>query len=239
MAEKLNFYCDESCHLPNDGQAAMVLGVVSCPVDKTREVAARLREIKHANSLPHAFEVKWNKVSLSKASFYQQWLDYFFDDDDLTFRAVVATKQGLRHSDFGQTHDDWYYKMMFSLLEPVIRPDGCARIYLDKKDTNSSRKVDRLHDVLCNNLYDFNRKVVERVQVIESHAVEQMQLADLLIGAVSYANRGLSGNAGKDLLIGRIRERSGYSLTRTTLLREPKLNLFVWRPQASGERHGH
>ena len=179
--------------------------------------------------MPPDFEVKWSKVSPAKQSFYRDYLDYFFDDDDLHFRAWVAHKTGLVHVDFWQSHDDWYYKMLFGLLEPLIRPDARFRIYLDKKDTRSARKVVKLHDVLCNNLYDFDRKILERVQVVESHAVEGLQLADLLLGAVSYVNRGLAGNAGKESLIARIRERTGYTLTRPTLLREPKFNMFVWR----------
>ncbi|MBN8727053.1 MAG: DUF3800 domain-containing protein [Xanthomonadales bacterium] len=229
MSESFNIYCDESCHLPNDGQPLMVLGAVWCPVDKSREISVRLREIKEAHGLPPDFEVKWSKVSPAKQSFYRDYLDYFFDDDDLHFRAWVAHKTGLVHVDFGQSHDDWYYKMLFGLLEPLIRPDARFRIYLDKKDTRSARKVVKLHDVLCNNLYDFDRKILERVQVVESHAVEGLQLADLLLGAVSYVNRGLAGNAGKESLIARIRERTGYTLTRPTLLREPKFNMFVWR----------
>jgi hypothetical protein len=55
-----------------------------------------------------------------------------------------------------------------------------------------------------------------------------------LIGAVSYVNRGQTGNRGKMLLVNRIRERSGYSLTRTTLFREEKVNLFRWQPQEAG-----
>lgn len=229
MTETFNLYCDESCHLPNDGQPVMVLGVVWCPLDKAREIGVRLREIKVAHGLAPSFEVKWSKVSPGKARFYRDVLDYFFDDDDLHFRGWVADKTGLHHEAFGQDHDDWYFKMMFGLLEPVIRPDARFRIYLDKKDTRSARKVAKLHDVLCNNLYDFDRKIVERVQVVESHAVELLQLADLLLGAVGYVNRGLAGNGGKEALIARIRERSGYSLTRPTLLREAKFNLFLWR----------
>lgn len=234
MSETFNVYCDESCHLPSDGQRVMVLGAVWCPVEKTREIAVRLREIKLQHGLAPNFEVKWSKVSASKLTFYRDYLDYFFDDDDLHFRAWVADKNGLQHEAFGQTHDDWYYKMMFGLLEPVIRPDARFRIYLDKKDTRSAAKVIRLHDVLCNNFYDFNRHIVERVQVVESHAVEGLQLTDLLLGAVSYINRNLSGNAGKEALIARIRERTGYTLTRPTLLREPKFNLFLWRGRGNG-----
>lgn len=234
MSQIYNLYCDESCHLENDRQPVMVLGAVWCLQDKTREIAVRLREIKAAHALPPDFEVKWNKVSPAKQAFYLDILDYFFDDDDLHFRAWVAHKDCLRHADFGQSHDDWYYKMMFGLVEPLLTPDAHFRIYLDKKDTRSARKVAKLHDVLCNNLYDFNREILERVQVVEADDVEQLQLADLLIGAVSYVSRGLAANTGKNALIERIRQRTGYSLTRKTLLREPKFNLFIWHGQPGG-----
>ena len=125
--------------------------------------------------------------------------------------------------------------MMFQLLGRVIAPDSSYRIYLDKKDTRSASKVAKLHEVLCNNMYDFNREVVKRVQVIQSHDVEQLQLADLLLGAVGYENRGLAGNAGKMTLISRIKERSGYALTRSTLLREAKFNLFHWQGRQAGQ----
>lgn len=234
MNQIYNLYCDESCHLENDRQPVMVLGVIWCEQGKTREIAVRLREIKAAHGLPPNFEVKWNKVSPAKQGFYLDVLDYFFDDDDLHFRAWVAHKAGLRHLDFGQTHDDWYYKMLFGLVEPLLTPDARFRIYLDKKDTRSARKVAKLHDVLCNNLYDFNRAILERVQVVEADDVEQLQLADLLIGAVSYVNRSLQTSSAKNALVARIRQRTGYTLTRKTLLREPKFNLLVWHGQAGG-----
>lgn len=234
MTEPINIYCDESCHLPNDGERVMVLGAVICPVSKAREIAVRLREIKQDHGFRVGIECKWNKVSPAKAAFYRDWLDYFFDDEDLSFRGVVADKTGLKHEAFNQDHDDWYFKMMFRLLEPVIKPRTGHRIYLDKKDTRSALKVTKLHEVLCNNLYDFDRRIIERVQVVESHAVEQLQLSDLLLGAVAYVNRGLSGNIGKDAFIERLKQRSGYSLEASTLLREPKFNLFHWRGQTGG-----
>lgn len=237
MSEIFNLYCDESCHLPNDGQPLMTLGLVWCPMDKTREIAIRIREIKVRNGFAPEFEIKWTKVSPAKTQFYMDLVDYFFDDDDLHFRGLVADKKYLDHAHFHQSHDDWYYKMMFQLLEPVLQPNACFRIYLDKKDTRSAMKVVKLHDVLCNNLYDFRREIVERVQVVESHAVEQLQMADLLIGALAYVNRKLSGNAGKEALIARIKQRSGYSLVKTTLLRESKLNLFRWQGRRNGARH--
>ena len=87
-----NIYCDESCHLPNDSQSIMMLGLVWCPLDKTREIAIRMREIKARHNLASNFEIKWTKVSPAKVLFYQDIIDYFFDDDDLHFRGVVIQK---------------------------------------------------------------------------------------------------------------------------------------------------
>lgn len=234
MPTAVNIYCDESCHLPNDGQPVMVLGAVICPVDKTQEIGKRLREIRQRHGLPAPFEVKWAKVSPAKLDYYLDLVDYFFDDDDLKFRGVVAHKGGLDHTRFSQSHDDWYYKMMYTLLTRVLSPNATYRIYLDKKDTRSGQKVAKLHRVLSNGLHDFDQEIVERVQIVESHAVVQMQLADLLLGAVSYLNRNLDTSPAKNAMIHRIQERSGYELRRSTLLREEKFNLFHWRGAANG-----
>lgn len=229
MSEIYNIYCDESCHLENDHQQVMVLGAVWCPLEKVREVSVRLREIKAHHGFKPDFEVKWTKVSPAKERFYLDVMDYFFDDDDLHFRALIVPDKGkLQHEAFGQSHDDWYYKMYFTMLKAILRPHDRYRIYLDIKDTRSASKVQKLHDVLCNNFLDFSRKIIERVQNVRSHEVEILQLSDLLIGTISYANRGLSGNAAKEALVARMKERSHYSLTLTTLLREDKVNLFRW-----------
>jgi len=121
--------------------------------------------------------------------------------------------------------------MYFQLLQLLFSPEAKYRIYLDRKDTCGAQKVAKLHEVLCNNMYDFNRKILERMQVIGSHEVEQLQLCDFLTGAVSYANRELSGNLAKVALLDRLKHRSGYQLTRSTLLSERKFNVFIWQPQ--------
>jgi hypothetical protein len=208
----------------------MVLGAVWCPLDKTREISVRIREIKKAHGLSPSFEIKWTKVSLAKQAFYLDLLDYFFHDDSLHFRAlIVPDKTKLQHELYGQDHDTWYYKMYFDMLKVILDPQACYRIYLDIKDTRSADKTAKLHDVLCNNIYDFERRIIERLQTVRSHEVEPLQLADLLVGIISYVNRGLSSNSAKVTLVEKMRQMSGYSLTRTNLLRENKVNLFVWQ----------
>ncbi|OPX55944.1 Protein of unknown function [Oceanospirillum multiglobuliferum] len=229
MSEIYNVYCDESCHLENDGEKAMVLGGVWCPESKRKEISQRVRDIKVKHGLGKSFEIKWTKVSQSKLAFYMEIIDYFFDDDDFHFRGlIVPDKAQLNHETWGQTHDDWYYKMYFTMLKVIFEPQARYRVYLDIKDTQGADKIKKLHEVLCHNSYDFSRRMIERVQQIHSHESEQLQVADLLIGALSYLHRDLSTNAAKLKLIERIKQRSQYRLTCNTLLRENKFNLLIW-----------
>lgn len=227
-----NVYCDESCHLQNDDSDIMVMGALWCLKDKTREISNRIREIKQKHGLAPDFEIKWNKVSPSKLDFYLNLVDYFFDDDDLHFRCIVVpNKKGLDHKRFNQTHDDFYYRMYFDLLKIIFVPGQSYYVYIDIKDTKSQNKVDKLCDVLRNNHYDYQKKLIRRVQQIRSEEVEQLPLVDLLIGSVGYLHRGLKTSEAKLKLISRIQQRSGYSLMQTTLYREDKTNIFIWQPQ--------
>ena len=226
---KINIYCDESGHLEYDQVPVMVLGALWCDANKAREIAVRIREIKASHGLPSGFEAKWTKISPARKDFYLALLDYFFDDDDLYFRAVVIPdKSKLDHAHFGQDHDTWYYKMYFELLRFLIDPQAEHYIYLDVKDTRGGMKVNKLREVLCNDTYDFDKEIIKRIQQVRSHEVAQIQLTDLLIGAISYANRGLSTNSAKLAFVERMRERSGHKLSKSTLLRETKVNILVW-----------
>ena len=230
MKQLFNIYCDESCHLEHDGEKAMVLGGVWCPADKKDEIFHRLREIKEEHGLNKHFEIKWNKVSKGKLEFYMDIIDYFFANENLHFRVlVVPNKSELKHEEFGYSHDTFYYKMYFNLLKTLFEPDCEYNIYIDIKDTRGQKKVDKLHEVLCNNHYDFNRELIKKVQQVRSEEVELVALADLLIGAMSYLHRGKTTSEAKLKLIERIKERSKYNLMASTLYRENKFNIFVWR----------
>lgn len=230
--EEINIYCDESCHLEHDNAPIMVLGAVYCPKEKLKEINRRIKEVKSKYNVKAGSEIKWAKVSDLKFKMYEEIIDYFFDDDDLSFRCVIADKQHLQHDKFNQTHDDWYYKMYFNLLKVIFNPSNKYNVYLDIKDTHSDEKVKKLMSVCRNSRYDFSGKIINKMQPIRSNEVQIMQITDILIGAIGYINRydlKINGlNQGKVKLIRRIQSRSGYSLKKSTLYRESKLNIFVW-----------
>lgn len=225
-----NIYCDESCHLENDHIKAMSLGAIWCERSAVRRIAEQIRQLKAAHGLSRQFEIKWTKVSPAKLDFYAAVVDLFFSSPELHFRGVVIPdKSLLNHAQFEQNHDEFYYKMFFTLLKIIFAPNQQYAIYLDIKDTRSQMMVQGLHDCLCNSQFDFDRESIERIQQIRSHESELLQVADLLIGALSYLHRGLTTSSAKQALIDQIKRLSGYSLERNTLYREEKFNLLVWQ----------
>jgi hypothetical protein len=227
----VNLYCDESCHLENDHQKAMVLGVLSAPDAEHRQLADELKAILRSYGVHGGMEAKWATASPSKLPMYLEVVDWFFDSPALRFRAfVVPDKSILDHGKFGQSHDDFYYKAWYHAIVPLLSRLQTFNIYIDKKDTRSSAKARKLAEVLGNKMLDFDGRIVQRIQHVHSHEVPLMQLLDLLTGAISYVHRGLKSSQAKLAIIERIRQRSQLSLDRTTLLREEKLNILVWHP---------
>lgn len=228
---KYNVYCDESCHLEHDHQPIMVLGAIGCPRHLAKRTFIELRKIKESHGFGKS-EVKWNKISPRNQSMYEDLIDYFFATECLSFRCIVIKdKQRLDHDRFDQDHDTWYYKMYFLLLHGVLTPGNVYRVFLDIKDTRGGAKVRKLQEVLCNSHYDFEQKMISNVQIVRSQEVELVQLADILLGAVSYKNRHLSTSKAKMELVSLVETKSGYSLVNSTLMLEPKFNVFCWNPQ--------
>lgn len=209
----------------------MGLGAIWTQRAAVKHLAAQLRDIKRRHRA--AGELKWTKVSPSKLDFYQEVVDWFFDNESLHFRSlIVPNKNKLDHSKFNQgSHDDFYYKMYFSMLNRVLSPVEQHEIYLDIKDTRSNLKVRKLRDVLCNNRYDFTREMISCIQHARSHELELMQLADLLLGALVYQHRELNTSYAKQQIVHRIEGKHGRSLLSSSPLSNQKFNIFVWRAQ--------
>lgn len=228
-----NLYCDETCHLEHDNSNSMALGAVIVPKAKRKEVCKRIVEIKAKHGVYATNEVKWAKTRDLMLPLYLDLVDYFFDDDDLSFRALlIPDKKLLDHTKWNQDHNIWYYKMYFEMLKVVFAPQHIYNVFVDIKDTHSDFRVNQLWDVCSNNMYDFDHRIIRNIQPIRSDEVQIMQITDILVGAVCRSQRMIAishQSEAKKRIIQRIIERSGYRLDRSTLLRETKFNYFVWR----------
>jgi hypothetical protein len=121
--------------------------------------------------------------------------------------------------------------MYYELLRGIVKKPDEYRIFLDKKDTRSGSKIRKLEEVLINKIGDYNHEFIKLIQTVCSREVNVLQVADVLIGAISYINRGISTSNAKLAIINTIRDNSGYSLLSTTDPNEYKFNLFKWVPK--------
>jgi hypothetical protein len=233
-----NIYCDESCHLPKDQLDVMVLGGTKCPKCNSREINTKIFKIKEDYAINRNAEIKWTKVSKGNCDFFKAIIDLFFDTEYLEFRGYIVTGKQyvLHHENDNQTYDQWYYKMYYLTLERLIvsKLDDTFNLYFDIKDTTGSEKV-KLIQTFLNKHY--HRPIVSKAQIVQSHEVNIMQITDLLIGALSYKNRGLNENSGKVELIKYIELRAGQKLDVTVPLSQRKVNWFVWSPTFNGEHN--
>lgn len=229
---ELNIYCDETCHLPNDNIDLMVIGGISCPKEKVKDLNKQIRKIKENHGVYRFAEIKWTKVSASQYDMYKDIVSLFFDNTFLNFRAVVAqNKSKLNYEHFHLTHDDWYQRIYYLTLREMININDNYHVYVDIKDTKGAEKINTLKDVLNHATGYFFEETVKNIQLLRSDQVQIMQLTDLMIGAVAYANRNLCENDAKLNLISYIEKCSGRSLKITSPKAEVKFNIFHWLPR--------
>lgn len=224
--ETFNVYCDESCHLEFDKSPIMTLGAVWFNIDKTREITDRVNSIKEKYGVTKFRELKWTKLSPALYECYEALINYFFDDDDLHFRVLVVDNKQYYDHQKNSSYDEWYFKMYFQTLRGLIDPESKYNIYIDIKDTCSKKRIDKLQEVICNSIYDFDHKKVQKIQAVRSESIAVMQIVDILTGALSYYCRDIRTSESKNKLIQLIKHRSGYNLKKTTLYRESKFNIF-------------
>lgn len=220
-------YCDESAHLENDNISHMCIGALTIKEEDKKELLNKIKKLKEKHDIGRNTEVKWSKVSNNKVNFYLELIDLFFDEP-INYRCIIVDKRKMNHIKFEQTHEEFYYKIYYELLEKLINNKDNIKIYLDIKDTKSSKRVQTLYECLSNNIKDFKKEKIKRLQVMNSKESVFIQLVDILTGATNHANRSdlPTRNNAKQKIIQRIKEKNGYDMQHTTKLREKKLNLF-------------
>lgn len=231
----INIYCDESCHLEHDNAKAMLLGAISCPTCEKERVYNEIRKIKQAHGVSTWTEIKWTGVSPSKQALYIALIDYFFQETCLSFRAVIAKdKANLNHAKYNQgSHDLWYYKAYYYLLDAMIGYSDEYRVFIDLKDTCGGAKVRKLQEVLCNNKYDFKHEVIKDIEQIMSNESEILQLTDLIVGAIGFYHNGHfteeNSSRAKKAIVNKLFERYRAAITNGTNRGAEKMDIFLWK----------
>ncbi len=212
-----NFYCDESSHLQNDGHPYMLIAYVSSAYNQLTQHKEHLKMLKAKHKIKG--ELKWSNVSAGKYQYYADLIDYFFSTD-LNFRSVIVKKSKIDEKRPDFTYNDFYFRMYYQLLHHKINLEYTYNIYLDIKDTQSSKKLVKLKDILRWNAS------IRSFQFIRSYESSLMQLTDLIMGAINYKLRDENKVIAKNKLIEKIESHCKVSITKSTPKNADKFNLF-------------
>lgn len=226
MNEVYNIYCDESCHLENDKQKSMVLGSLVIPKRLTSSISEEIKRIKTDHGVNAHTELKWKKVSANKSELYRSLISYFIQNPHIRFRCIVVPdKSVLDHTVYKRTHDDFYYVMFYYALRDLLCKNNRYHIYFDYKDNMQNQKLNRLRNILIKKTDVIPDNLL--MQPIQSYESQLIQLADIVIGAVSYKNRDLSSNKTKVQLVSLLESEYG-SLKYSSPRYDSKFNVFCW-----------
>jgi Protein of unknown function (DUF3800) len=225
---QFNIYLDESCHLESDGLPVMCIGNIKVNTTHYESIITDLKLLKLKYHAPT--ELKWNKLSASRLSFYKELIDYFFNQEYLFFKAIlVKSKDDLKHNDFNQgSHDNFYFKLIYHLLYPS-QSDFVYRVFLDIKDTRGRERLKKIKDVF-NHHYKEESPFLS-FQYLHSHDNILIELADFFIGAITYKARNLKTSKIKQEVIAYIEKKSGYHIDEGTEPWEVKFNIFEHHPK--------
>ncbi len=222
MNKTFNLYCDESCHLENDGMPYMLYGYVSIASNQIKLAKKQIKQIK----LDYGFEgeMKWNNVCNKTFPFYAEIINYFFSND-MMFRAVVVEKSQIDNNREEYSFNDFYFRMYYQLLHHKTDMENTYNVYIDIKDTRSQGKLHDLKEMIKYN------SSINNFQFIDSSESVFVQLADVLMGAISYQLRLekgslIGGLEAKLKIIEKIKSHTKSSINKSTLKLENKFNLF-------------
>lgn len=177
MAKTYNIYCDESTHLPHDGQPYVVYSYVSIAYNQIKHANAYIKMLIHKHH--YEGEMKWIHVNEATYPLYKELVEYFFMTD-MNFRAVVMDKRKLPED---VSYDELYVKLYYHLLHHKMHMDNTYNIYIDIKDTRSQGKLHQLRESLRWN------STIRNCQFMRSVESSFMQIADVLMGALNYKLR--------------------------------------------------
>lgn len=223
----LEIYCDESRQdlfkTPIPGENYVLIGGICIKAADRQTLKKGIKDIRISHEILSEF--KWNKVSPSKIDFYFDIINFFFNHE-IRFRTVVLRADELDAVKFHQADNElMFYKFYYQLLHHWILDKNKYRIFVDTKTNRVHSRLKTLKKCLAN----ANLLSEIDVQALPSDQVDFIQLADLLIGAVSYKFHNRNESDAKLKIINQIETKLEREIGPTSRF-EQKFNIFRFKP---------
>lgn len=200
------------------------------------------------NEFPSRSELHWVKVSKGKLETYKKFIDFFATYPGADFRCVVLDSRAI---DYKKYHDGdkelGFYKFLYFFISRNIEKDYKYRnitdvyqIFLDRRRRENDIEVGKLQDLKLflnrrlKNRCSNNKDIVRNVEATDSKISPEIQIADILMGAVGYSWEGFQTSPAKLELIEHIEKTFGMKLNQPTPYLSEKVN--IWKFQLNDNK---
>ena len=195
-------------------------------------------------------ELKWTKVSNGKLLSYKRFIDYWATKPQIDFRCVILDTHAIDYQKYHQDSEELgFYKFLYFFLSRNIEKDNrfkgikdVYQIFIDVRRQKDKIEVGRLEDlkfylnfrlgkscpkipsklVLTNN-------PIRNVEAVNSKLSPEVQLVDILTGAVGYVWEGFKTSPAKLELIEYIENLLDIKLSKPTSFLTSKVNIWQFK----------
>lgn len=199
------------------------IGGIMIPANKLDDIKSNITSLRERYNVRG--ELKWGTVAANRIDFYREIIDYFFNEQALSFRTIVIDASKINNEMFNQSDQELgYYKFFYELLHYWVDCDLRYRVYTDQKTNCDATRLRELRRILNTSL---RGEPIASVQAINSKESILLQLENILMGAVGYKyNFGNHGHSeAKRSIVEKIEKNLGRCIMPTSR-GEQKFNVF-------------
>ncbi|GAB1543145.1 hypothetical protein NUACC21_58190 [Scytonema sp. NUACC21] len=237
----MRIYTDESCTQPDQGPYLLIGGIVT-DKETSKEVRKAIQVLKNKHNLQNDFEFHFSDIRDNNIEVYQELCSIFcnFYEQKCSYKRGLQTPRIYRrvcfdviliphskidHLKFSQGDSEigffqFYYTFLASVLKKHYCSDRKFHITIDAIRTKNPRMVPKLHKRLQTCLPDV-QEPVKTIQPQDSKAELLLQMADVILGSVSFSwNKSKTETSSridaKRKVVQHLEENLGQPLNQTT-----------------------
>jgi len=159
------------------------IGLVAVP--NPRHLHRAIIRLKNKHKFHEEFH--FNSIKYSSLPIYKALIDITFAEPNLRFSIQIIDKKGKNHANKYKSYNKYAGQVISSILD-VTNVKRSEYITILADDVSTSDKEDKFeHDVRETIKRIHRRNALFGIARLESHAVSEIQLADILVSSVAYA----------------------------------------------------
>lgn len=215
----LQGYLDETGLLHNSDRFFGLGLLVSPNINKLHGEFLRLR-----NRMSFHNEFKFTEVTSNNILYYKDFISEFFKCPHNTFLGVIYDKDGIQIKDARKAYNSFCGSIIADYINKLSGADTTDYITLLADDISTPKDDHFEREITHKIKLKTRRQAVNSIIRLESHAVTEIQLCDVLIGAIAYSYKVKSHiikrpNPEKLELVKHIQRRVGVPALSTSLNR--------------------